>query len=60
MKKVLLMALCFTGFAVHSQDELTDQEKAYQDSINSLNEASAVVAEAQEAYNAGILLFESK
>ncbi|MBL4652889.1 MAG: tetratricopeptide repeat protein, partial [Flavobacteriales bacterium] len=65
MKKVtLLTSMIIFGLVGFSQEEtddgLTDQERAFSDSIAAVNTASAENAEAMGAYNDGIKAFKAK
>ena len=55
------LACLFLGSAwAQPDDELTEKEKAYRDSIAALNAENEQNAVSREAYNAGIQLFENK
>ena len=50
----------FSGVYGQSENQLTDQEQAYRDSIEALNAENERAAVAQDAYNAGIEFFQNK
>ena len=57
----ILSIFCLLNFPSFSQiEELTDKEKAYRDSITSLNVKNENIAKSKEAYNLGIKLYSEK
>ena len=64
MNKEKLLILSFVTFMAGSVmgqvEDLTPREVAYRDSIASLNEQNASIAQSQENYNSGIQLFNKK
>ena len=56
----LSLSLFVTFTSVAQLEELTPHEKAYSDSIASLNSKNAVTAQSQTCYNNGIKFFSEK
>src|SRR5690554_2520919 len=61
-QKLILFSfyIFLTGGITFAQEQLTEKEQAYRDSIAALNEENAAIAASQEAYNKGIELFNKK
>lgn len=64
MKKLIILCIGLLLISAPSlaqeEENLTDEEKAYRDSIAALNEESETMAKARELFNEGNALFESK
>ena len=61
-EKILLFSLVtlLTSSVIGQVEDLTPREIKYRDSIASLNEQNATIAQSQENYNAGIQSFGNK